>query len=283
MEVLRRIEEVRRWRGRVRSVALVPTMGALHGGHLALIDAARTAGSAVCVSIFVNPTQFGPTEDFAAYPRDEERDLALLREREVDAAFVPSVDEMYPPGDATRVSVGPMAQVLEGAARPGHLEGVATVVTKLFHIVEPTVAFFGQKDFQQLRVIQTLARDLRMPVAIRGHPIVREGDGLALSSRNRYLSGEERRAATVIPRALFAARDAFANGERNASKLRRTVEERLRGEPLCLSEYVSAADPRTLAELDGKADAIVLSLAARFGKARLIDNVLLGMRLEDLA
>lgn len=283
MHVLRTVDEFRAWRRAVGELAFLPTMGALHEGHLSLVDAARRAAPAVCVSIFVNPTQFGPHEDFAAYPRDETGDLALLRARGVDAVFLPPVEEMYPPGEETRVRVGPIAARLEGAARPGHFEGVCTVVAKLFLIVRPTVALFGQKDFQQLRVIRTMTRDLRLPVEIRPCPTVREADGLALSSRNRYLSPEERRAATVLSRGLFAARDAFAAGERRGAALRRLVEEVLATEPLCRTEYVSAADPRTLEELEGEAPAMVISLAARFGEARLIDNVLLGMRLEELA
>lgn len=283
LSLLRTVAEVRRWRRSISDLAFVPTMGALHEGHLSLVDAARRAAPAVCVSIFVNPTQFGPHEDFAGYPRDEAGDTALLRARGVDAVFMPSVGEMYPPGEETRVQVGPLAARLEGAARPGHFEGVCTVLAKLFLIVRPTVAYFGQKDFQQLRVIQTMTRDLRFPVEIRPCPTVREPDGLALSSRNRYLSPNERRAATVLSRGLFAARDAFAAGERRGAALRRLVEEVLATELLCRTEYVSAADPRTLEEREGEAEALVVSLAARFGKARLIDNVLLGMRLEELA
>ena len=257
-------------------------MGALHEGHLSLVDAARDLAPAVVVSIFVNPTQFGPKEDFAAYPRDEQADLRLLTSRGVDAVFAPSVDEMYPPADDTRVRPGAIAAPLEGKARPGHFEGVATVVAKLFGIVGPTVALFGQKDFQQLRVIQTMTRAFRLPVRVVGCPIVREADGLALSSRNRYLSADERRAATVLSRGLFKAQAAFRRGTRDADTLRNTVAMELAAEPLCRTDYVSVADPRTLAELDGRADRAVVSLAARFGKARLIDNVLLGMTLEEL-
>jgi pantoate--beta-alanine ligase len=280
--VLRTVAAVRAWRQDIGDVAFVPTMGALHEGHLSLVDAAHRAASRVCASIFVNPMQFGPREDFAAYPRDEEGDVRRLTKREVDAVFIPSVEEMYPAGDQTRVRVGVLSERLEGHARPGHFEGVATVVAKLFLIVQPTVALFGQKDFQQLRVIQRMARDLRFAVRILGCPTVREPDGLALSSRNRYLSAEERTAATALSRGLFAAQAAFRRGERDARELRRIVEGVLEREPLCHTEYVSAADPVTLEELQGVADRVVLSLAARFGKARLIDNVLLGMRVEEL-
>ncbi len=263
-------------------MALVPTMGALHEGHLSLVEAARREAAAVCVSIFVNPTQFGPADDYAAYPRDEKADLALLEKHAVDAAFVPAAAEMYPPGDDAGVRPGKVARPLEGAARPGHFEGVATVVTKLFAMVSPEVALFGQKDFQQLRVIQTLVRELGLPVRIVACPTVREDDGLALSSRNRYLSREERVAATVLSRGLFAARDLYLRGERDASRLRTAVEDVLRRDRLVRNEYVSAADPLTLEEIAGSAERVVLSLAARVGKARLIDNVLLGMRLEEL-
>ena len=280
--ILRTIAEVRRWRTDVGEVAFVPTMGALHEGHLSLVDAAHREAPWVAASVFVNPAQFGPHEDFAAYPRDEEGDVRRLSSREVDAAFIPSVEEIYPPGEQTRVRVGAIAERLEGNARPGHFEGVATVVAKLFLIVQPSVALFGQKDFQQLRVVQTMARELRFPVRVIGCPIVREREGLARSSRNRHLSADEREAATVLSRALFAAQRSFERGERDAARLRRIVADELRTEPLCETEYVSAADPLTLGELDGPAERAVLSLAARFGEARLIDNVLLGMRLEEL-
>ncbi len=282
MRVLRTVADVRAWRRSVKEVGLVPTMGALHDGHLSLVDTARRGTRAVVVSIFVNPTQFGPHEDFAAYPRDEARDAALLEARAVDAVFAPPVPEMYPPGDETRVRPGKIASGLEGAARPGHFEGVCTVVAKLFAIVQPDVAYFGQKDFQQLRVMQTMTRDLRLPVRIQPCPTVRDADGLAVSSRNRYLDAEERLAATALSRGLFAAEAEFARGERRAATLGRRVEDTVKEERRCRIEYVSAADPWTLAQVEGEADAIVLSLAARVGKARLIDNVLLGVSLEEL-
>ena len=281
MIVLRTAADVRAWRGRQRRVGLVPTMGALHAGHVSLVDRAVRENDAAIASIFVNPTQFGPQEDFAAYPRRESEDLALLEARGAAAAFVPTVDEMYPPGDATRVVPGSVAEPLEGRARPGHFVGVATVVTKLLAIVRPDAAYFGQKDFQQLRVIQTVAQDLRLGVAIVGCPIVRDEDGLALSSRNAYLNDAERRDALALSQGLFAARDAFARGERDAGRLRELVRARANAPALSV-EYVSAADPITLAELDGRADRMVISLAARVGKARLIDNVLLGMDTSEL-
>ncbi|MEP6694117.1 MAG: pantoate--beta-alanine ligase, partial [Chloroflexota bacterium] len=232
-------------------------------------------------SIFVNPTQFGPSEDFAAYPRHEAEDLALLEKYPGAVAFLPPVAEIYPPGDATRVTPGPIAAPLEGAARPGHFVGVATVVAKLLAIVRPDVAFFGQKDFQQLRVLQTTARDLRLGADIIGCPTVREPDGLAMSSRNAYLTPDQRRDAALLSRGLFAARELWERGERDPRVLRERVSE-LAGRGSVALEYVSVADPLTLAELDAPSGTAVISMAARVGKARLIDNVLLGMDVADL-
>lgn len=257
-------------------------MGALHGGHASLIErAVREHGLAV-VSIFVNPTQFAPQEDFAAYPRDESADLAICERLGAAMVFAPPVEEMYARGDAVRVQPGPIAERLEGAARPGHFAGVATVLTKLFSIVRPDTAYFGQKDFQQLRVVQTLTRDLRLGVSVVGCPIVREPDGLAMSSRNRYLSTDDRRSALALSRALFGAEQDWARGERDPEKLRDRVT-RAASVPGVVLEYVSVADPLTLEELARSAERAVISLAARVGKTRLIDNVLLGTRLEDLA
>ena len=263
-------------------VGLVPTMGALHAGHASLIErAARENGLAV-VSIFVNPAQFGPHEDFAAYPRDESADFAMCERLGATMVFAPSVAEMYPAGDATRVQPGPIAERLEGAARPGHFAGVATVVTKLFAIVRPDVAYFGQKDFQQLRVVQTMSRDLRLGVRVAGSPTVREADGLAMSSRNRYLSADDRKSALALSRALLAAKEEWSRGERDPAKLRDRVR-RDTAVPGVALEYVSVADPLTLEELEGPVERAVISLAARVGKARLIDNVLLGIALEEVA
>ena len=257
-------------------------MGALHPGHASLIDRAVRESDHAVVSIFVNPAQFGPNEDFAAYPRDESADLALCERLGVAMVFAPNVDEMYPAGDATRVQPGHIAARLEGAARPGHFAGVATVVTKLLAIVRPDVAYFGQKDFQQLRVVQTVARDLRLGVRIAGCPTVRDTDGLAMSSRNRYLSAEDRRSVLALSRALHAAKEDWSRGERHPAKLRDRVR-RDTAVPGVTLEYVSVADPLTLDELESPADRAVISLAARVGKARLIDNVLLGMALEEIA
>ena len=257
-------------------------MGALHAGHASLLERAVAENDLAAVSIFVNPTQFGPREDFAAYPRDESADLAVCEKLGAAMIFAPSVEEMYPAGDATRVQPGPIAERLEGAARPGHFVGVATVVTKLFAIVQPDVAYFGQKDFQQLRVIQTMSRDLRLGVRVAGCPTVRDPDGLAMSSRNRYLSANDHHTALALSRALVAAKEAWSRGERDPAKLRDRVRRDTAAPGVAL-EYVSVADPLTLQELDRPADRAVISVAARVGKARLIDNVLLGVALEDLA
>ncbi len=281
MKVFRTVADVRTWRAGAGRVGFVPTMGALHAGHASLIERAVRETDAAIASIFVNPTQFGPNEDFAAYPRREAEDLALLEQHACAAAFVPPVAEIYPPGDATRVTPGPIAAPLEGAARPGHFVGVATVVAKLLAIVRPDVAFFGQKDFQQLRVLQTIARDLRLGAEIIGCPIVREPDGLALSSRNAYLTPEQRRDAVALSHGLFAARELWERGERDPRVLRERVRELAGSEAVAL-EYVSVADPLTLAELDAPSETAVITLAARVGKARLIDNVLLGMDVADL-
>ena len=281
MKVLRTVADVRAWRPSAGRVGFVPTMGALHAGHMSLVERAVRETDAAIASIFVNPTQFGPNEDFAAYPRREEEDVALLETHGCAVAFVPPVAEIYPPGDATRVTPGPIAAPLEGAARPGHFVGVATVVAKLLAIVRPDIAFFGQKDFQQLRVLQTIARDLRLGASVVGSATVREPDGLAMSSRNAYLAPEQRRDAVALSRGLFAARELWERGERDPRVLRERVRELASNDNVAL-EYVSVADPLTLTELDAPADAAVISLAARVGRARLIDNVLLGMKIEEV-
>jgi pantoate--beta-alanine ligase len=256
----------------------VPTMGYLHAGHLALVERARAENERVAVSIFVNPLQFGPQEDLARYPRDLERDLGLLVALGVALVFAPAPEELYPSGFATTIDAGPVAAPLEGAARPGHFRGVATVVAKLFNIVQPDRAYFGQKDAQQVAVIRRMTRDLDLPVRIVVCPTVREPDGLALSSRNVYLQGPERAAAPVLYRALGAARDDYAAGTRDAEALRARLRAVFAAEPLARPEYVSVADPETLAELDtvGPGGAL-LSLAVRIGATRLIDNLLVGI------
>ena len=281
MKVLRTAAEVRAWRARTGRVGLVPTMGALHAGHVSLVERSRAEADSTIVSIFVNPTQFGPNEDFAKYPRQEAADLALLERAEATAAFLPSVEQMYPPGDTMRVDPGPIAAPLEGASRPGHFVGVATVVAKLFDIARPDAAYFGQKDFQQLRVLQMMARERHPNIGVIGCPIVREDDGLALSSRNAYLTEQQRRDALALSRGLFRARELWGEGVRHTDRLTNAVRRYTDG-PGVKVEYVSAADPITLAELHGPATRVVLSLAARVGTTRLIDNVLLGMDVSEL-
>jgi pantoate--beta-alanine ligase len=263
---------------------LVPTMGFLHEGHLSLVKRARAENDHVAVSIFVNPTQFGPNEDLAAYPRDLDRDLSLLEALEVDLVFNPSPEVMYPPNYQTYVTVEDVTKYLEGASRPGHFRGVATVVAKLFNIVGAERAYFGQKDAQQTVVIRRMAQDLNMPIEIIICPTQREADGLALSSRNTYLDAQHRRAAPVLYRALCAARDAFDRGERNGDRLRSIMRDIIAAEPLAKLDYVSAADASTLQELGSEppplpspiktGEGVLLSLAVRVGKPRLIDNFL---------
>jgi pantoate--beta-alanine ligase len=255
-----------------RPIGLVPTMGWLHAGHTSLIERARAENATVVVSIFVNPRQFGETTDFTHYPRNEARDLAICRDAGVDLVFAPSVEEVYPPGFDTVVSVGAIARPLEGAARPGHFEGVATVVAILFALVAAEHAYFGTKDAQQVRVIRRMALDLALPTAVVPCPTVREPDGLAMSSRNARLSPEARTAAPVVRRALLAARERWEAGERSAGALRAAMRDVLAGEPAADVDYVSVADDATLAELDTVDGPALLSLAVRFGDVRLIDN-----------
>ena len=280
VEILRSVAALREWRRRPGSVGLVPTMGALHAGHASLVSAACAQNDRVVVSIFVNPAQFGPGEDYQSYPRDEGADLALLGSLGADAAFLPAVEEVYPPGDATRVVPGPIAEPLEGSRRPGHFTGVATVVTKLLCMAEPDRAYFGQKDFQQLRVVQSLVRDLALRAEIVPCPIVRDADGLALSSRNAYLSPEERGRALWLSRALSAAAAAHARGERDHGGLRDLVSGIASAAGAL--DYAAVVDPLTLQELAGAADRAAILLACRVGRTRLIDNELLGLTLEEL-
>ncbi len=276
MHVVQTVADVRRIRRELAgSWGLVPTMGYLHEGHLSLVRRARAENDHVGVSIFVNPTQFGPHEDLATYPRDLERDLELLRRENVDLVWAPPVEEVYPPGYQTYVIVEELAKPLEGAARPGHFRGVATVVAKLFNVFQPDRAYFGQKDAQQVVVIRQMARDLNFPLEIVVCPTVREADGLAMSSRNVYLTPEQRAAAPVLYRALCAARDAWLAGQYDGEQLRQIMRSVLSAEPLAQVEYVSAADPHTLAELGDARRGVLLSMAVRIGKARLIDNLLL--------
>jgi pantoate--beta-alanine ligase len=258
------------------SVGLVPTMGFLHEGHLSLVRRSLRDNNCTIVSIFVNPTQFGPGEDFERYPRDEARDLQLLAAEGIDIAFVPSVGEMYPPGFADWVEVrGPVAERLEGEHRPGHFRGVTTVVARLFRIVRPDRAYFGQKDAQQLRVVRRMTRDLSLAVEVVAMPIVREPDGLAMSSRNVYLSPEDRAAALVLSRSLRHAEAMVAAGVTNAAAIKREVEAMIRAEPRVALEYVSLADEETLEELDTLDRPALLLLVGRLGATRLLDNAVL--------
>lgn len=265
-------------RGAGQRLGLVPTMGALHAGHLSLVAAARARVDRVIVTVFVNPTQFGPGEDFERYPRDLEADLHRCDAAGVDMVFAPSKDEMYPPGEATRVRVERLERRLCGRSRPGHFEGVATVVAKLFNATGPSLAVFGRKDYQQLKLVERMVRDLLLPIEVSGAPTVRDEDGLALSSRNAYLSTAERERARAIPRALTAAVALHASGERQPAKLLEAARAPLGAAELDL-EYVELADPETLAPVDPEVPAVeraLLAIAARAGTTRLIDNVVLG-------
>ena len=262
--------------GVARPVGLVPTMGWLHDGHRALMRQARAADATTVVTIFVNPRQFHVAEDFTKYPRNEERDLAICESEDVDLVFAPEPSEVYPPGFDTVVSIGAVARPLEGAARPGHFDGVATVVAILFDLVGADHAYFGQKDAQQVMVIRQMARDLAIATRVIACPTVRDADGLALSSRNVHLSPAERAAAPVLHRALLAARARWESGERSGDALRAAMRDELAREPLAGPEYVSVADGATLAEVDRVDGPALLSLAVRFGSTRLIDNEPLG-------
>lgn len=257
-------------------LGLVPTMGYLHKGHLSLARRAREECDRVAASIFVNPTQFGPTEDLSKYPRDLDRDLSLLEAAGVDLVWTPDNETIYPPGFSTWVEVEGLTKPLEGAARPGHFRGVTTVVAKLFNVVQPQAAYFGQKDAQQAAVVRKMTRDLNFPVEIVVCPTVREADGLAMSSRNSYLSSEERKSAVVLFRALTAAREAFERGERDAESLRKVMSATLASEPRARTQYVSCADYDTLEELGTVTGKALLSMAVFIGKTRLIDNFVVG-------
>ena len=277
MRVIKTVADFREARRQVAgSLGFVPTMGYLHDGHLSLVRAARAGNDCVAASIFVNPTQFGPNEDLSRYPRDLERDLAMLRAEGTDLVFAPGVEDMYPQGFATHVDVtGPLTARLEGAARPGHFKGVATVVTKLFNIVQPTRAYFGQKDAQQALVIKKIVADLDMNLEVIVMPTVREEDGLAMSSRNVYLKAKEREAALVLSRSLAIARDKWSRGEKDAERIREDMRKLIESEPLAKIDYVSIADASTLEELETLDKLALISLAVRIGNTRLIDNILL--------
>ncbi len=279
MIVFEQISQMRRWsetaRGQGSRLVLVPTMGSLHEGHLSLVRDAKKRGDNVVVSVFVNPAQFAPHEDFAGYPRDFARDRKLLESEAVDVMFHPSVDEIYPEGRESYVDVGPLGLPLCGAFRPGHFRGVATIVVKLFNIALPHVAIFGCKDYQQLQVIRKMTRDLDFTVEIVGHPTVREADGLALSSRNIYLQPAERQAALCLSRSLRLAGALVKQGEKRASVILDVVRSEIAKEPLVHLEYTNLCNPENLADVEAIDGIALLALAVRIGKARLIDNMLL--------
>lgn len=265
--------EIARWRRLGHRIAFVPTMGGIHEGHLSLVRLARADADRVVASIFVNPLQFGPREDFRAYPRPRLRDRALLRAAGVDLLWEPGVADVYPEGHRTRVRVRDLDETLEGFARPGHFEGVATVVLGLLHVVMPDVLWLGQKDAQQALIVERLVRDLLLPIEVRRGPTVREPDGLAMSSRNAYLTKTQRADAVALSRGLAAALDALQRGERDAGRLRRSVRSELKARPAVAMEYVAVVDARTLQPVKRVRGRVLIAVAARVGKARLIDNL----------
>ena len=276
MKIVEKIDDMRRLRQQIAEpVGLVPTMGFLHEGHLALVRQARAENSSVVVSIFVNPTQFGPQEDFKQYPRDLQRDLALLEMEKPDIVFMPSVTEMYPAQFNSWVEVSKVTERLEGATRPTHFKGVTTVVAKLFYIVEPTRAYFGQKDAQQSIVIKKMVADLNMNLEVITIPTVREPDGLAMSSRNIYLNPQERQAALVLYQSLGLAQQLWSQGEKDAEHIRQQMKDLIQRQPLADIDYVSIADTETLDELEKVNPPTLVSLAVTIGKTRLIDNIVL--------
>jgi pantoate--beta-alanine ligase len=276
MKTAKTLDELRAARAQLTEpVGFVPTMGFLHAGHISLVELAHKDCKSIVVSIFVNPAQFGPNEDLSAYPRDLPRDLAMLEKAGVDLVWLPTPEIMYPPDFQTWVDVEKVSQPLEGGMRPGHFGGVATVVAKLFNAVQPHKAYFGQKDAQQVAVIKQMSSDLNFSVEIVVGATAREADGLAMSSRNSYLNLAERQAATVLFRALSAAKVAYAGGERDAEVLRALMRTTIEAEPLAKIQYVSCADPRSLQELDRIENGALLSMAVYVGKTRLIDNIVL--------
>ncbi len=284
MDVVETIDALRIARANLKgTVGLVPTMGALHDGHIALVRQSRAENESVIVSIFVNPTQFNPNEDLSKYPRDIPHDLDLLRREGVGLVFTPTPDLIYPDGFQTWVDVENVSQGLEGERRPGHFRGVATVVAKLFNLIQPHRAYFGQKDAQQAVVIKRMIRDLNFPLSIRVCPTVREADGLAMSSRNVYLTREQRSAAAVIRRSLMAASLAYENGDREAKNIRIVMEQMLKTEPLAEVDYISISDAFTLHEIETRTDnPILVSLVVRMGNTHLLDNILLPSMLNTL-
>lgn len=272
-ESIQQIREIR-WQDPSLTWGLVPTMGYLHEGHLSLVRRALEENDRVIATIYVNPTQFAPTEDLSSYPKDLERDLAFLQELGTDVVFTPDDMVMYPEGFQTYVDVQEVTKVLEGASRPTHFQGVATIVAKLFNIAQPTRAYFGQKDFQQTAVLRQMVSDLNFDLEMVICPIVRESDGLAMSSRNKYLSPEQRKAAILLNRSLMAGIEALQTGERDAAQIRQLVTNLIIDEPLARLDYFSVADPDTLIELDVIVEKALLSTAVFFGNTRLIDNMI---------
>ena len=279
MEIVKEISKMKEiskfWKRQGYKIAFVPTMGFLHGAHLALVKKAKELGDKTVVSIFVNPLQFGPKEDFREYPRDLERDLALLEKEKVDAVFIPETEEMYPPDFQTYVEVTKLTTGLCGAFRPGHFKGVTTVVLKLFNIVNPDIAIFGEKDYQQLQVIKQMIKDLNLDIEIVAHPTVREKDGLAMSSRNIYLSSAERESATSLYKALLLAQKLVKEGERDSQKIKEEMEKFIHSFPFTKVQYIEFVDPQTLDPIDKINKPVLCALAVYVGKARLIDNMLI--------
>ena len=279
MQIIQSIKDMQSYsearRRQQQRVAVVPTMGYLHEGHLSLVRLAKEHADTVIVTVFVNPTQFGPTEDYKTYPRDMERDVKLVTSAGADCVYAPTPEEMYPEGHQTAVRVDKLTRHLCGITRPTHFEGVTTVVTKLFNATKPHLAVFGEKDFQQLQVIRRMVRDLDVDIEIIGAPIVREPDGLAMSSRNKYLSAQERTAALVLSRSLFEIRDMCAQGECDALKLSRHVWQTISAEPLAKIDYIKVCDLETLEDVSHIRRDAVAALAVFFGKTRLIDNIVL--------
>ena len=282
MLVLQTVNEMKEYARKARKegkkIGFVPTMGYLHDGHLSLVRKARNESDLVVVSVFVNPTQFGPNEDYDRYPRDLKRDLKILKEEKVDVAFVPSVGEMYPAGYSTYVYVERLSSILCGRSRPGHFRGVATVVLKLFNIVMPTRAYFGQKDAQQFRIIRKMVEDLNLDVELVECPIIREEDGLAMSSRNLYLSPEERKQAVALYESLKLAQELYDSGERNVDKIKNAMRRKIAKYPLVRIDYIEVVTEDTLESTKYMEEnrEYIVAVAAYLGKARLIDNIILG-------
>jgi pantoate--beta-alanine ligase len=275
MKVVKTIDELKKERALLAEpVGLVPTMGYLHAGHLSLVHAAHQECASVVVSIFVNPTQFGPKEDLSSYPRDLQRDLSLLEAENVDLVWIPDNETMYPEGFQSWVTIDGLTQRLEGEIRPGHFRGVTTIVAKLFNAVQPQKSFFGQKDAQQAQVILRMVKDLNFPIEIKIRPIMRESDGLAMSSRNTYLNSEERKSATVLFRALQAARTEVQNGVRNVPVIKKKMTSIFENEPNARVQYIACVNPATFEELETIQDHALFLLAVYIGKTRLIDNLL---------